>query len=136
MLRTLIVEDEFTSRKILQAYLRPFGLCDVAVNGDEAIEAFGAALHQGEGYHMVCLDIGMPGMDGHEVCARIRSIEEAIGLKGLDRTKVIMVSASSDRSDIRSAFRLECDAYLIKPIDRDKLFQQMQELELIDAIPS
>ena len=136
MLRTLIVEDEFTSRKILQAYLRPFGPCDVAVNGDEAIEAFGAALHTGEGYQMVCLDISMPGMDGHEVCERIRSIEEAVGIKGLDRAKVIMTSASSDRSDIRSAFRVECDAYLIKPIDKDKLFQQMQELNLIDAIPS
>ena len=136
MLRTLIVEDEFTSRKILQAYLAPLGPCDIAVNGDEAIEAFGAALHQGEGYQMVCLDIGMPGMDGHEVCARIRSIEESFGIKGLDRAKVIMTSASSDRGDIRSAFRVECDAYLIKPIDRIKLFNQMQELNLIDAIPS
>ena len=132
MLRTLIVEDEFTSRKILQAYLAPFGPCDIAVNGEEAIEAFGAALHAGEGYHMVCLDIGMPGMDGHQVCARIRSIEESIGLQGLDRTKVIMTSASSDRGDIRSAFRMECDAYLIKPIDREKLVAQMRELGLIE----
>jgi len=133
MLRTLIVEDEFTSRKILQAYLTPYGPCDIAVNGEEAIEAFGAALHEGERYQMVCLDITMPGMDGHEVCARMRSMEESIGLQGLDRTKVIMTSASSDRGDIRSAFRMECDAYLIKPIDRAKLVAQMQELGLLDA---
>jgi two-component system chemotaxis response regulator CheY len=74
-------------------------------------------------------------MDGHEVCAAIRSIEESRGIQGLDRTKVIMTSASSDRGDIRSAFRVECDAYLIKPIDRDKLMGQIRELNLIAQMP-
>jgi two-component system chemotaxis response regulator CheY len=132
MLRTLIVEDEFTSRKILQAYLSPFGSCDIAVNGDEAIEAFAVALREGEPYRLVCLDINMPGKDGHQVCAAIRAFEEGSGVQGLDRAKVIMTSASSERGDIRSAFRVECDAYLIKPIDKGKLIQQMRELNLLD----
>lgn len=135
MLRTLIVEDEFTSRKILQRHLTPFGLCDVAVTGEEALEAFVAARREGQAYHLICLDIGMPGMDGHQVCSEIRSIEESLGIGGLDRTKVIMTTGSSDPGDIRSAFRSECDAYLIKPIDREKLLEQLKDLELVRAEP-
>ena len=134
MMRTLIVEDEFISRKILQSILAPFGPCDIAVNGHEALEAYSAALRDGEPYHLVCLDLLMPGMDGHEVCSQIRSMEESLGIMGLDRIKIIVTSASSDREDIRSAFHSECDAYLIKPIDRTVLIKQIKELNLLDGV--
>jgi len=134
MLRTLIVEDDFTSRKILQALLAPFGLCDIAVNGAEALQAFRAALKAGEPYHLVCLDITMPGMDGHRVLAEVRDLEARQGIEGLERTKVIMTTASSDPKDVRSAFHSECDAYMVKPIQRAKLMDHLRELELLDAM--
>ena len=133
-MRTLIVEDDFVSRKILQTLLAPFGLCDIAVNGLEALAAFHEAIRSGEPYHVICLDIGMPGIDGHEVLAEIRSMEESLGIQGLDRTKVIMTSASSDPKDIRSAFRSECDAYLVKPIQKADLLKHLKDLNLMDVM--
>jgi two-component system chemotaxis response regulator CheY len=131
MLRALIVEDDFTSRKILQAMLMPFGECDVAVDGDEALEAFSSALGQGAAYNLVCLDINMPGMNGHEVLSEIRNDEDASGISGLDRAKIVMTTASSDRNDVRTAFHAQCDAYLVKPIAQDKLLDVLTSLGLI-----
>ena len=134
MLRTLIVEDDFVSRKILQALMAPFGPCDIAVNGPEAMTAFQLANQAGEPYHLICLDITMPGMDGHHVLAQIRTMEELKGIQGLDRTKVIMTTASTDPKDVRSAFRSECDAYLVKPIQKPKLMEHLKELGLLDMM--
>lgn len=130
MLRTLVVEDDFVSRKILQALLTPFGPCDIAVNGAEAVIAFQLAIQAEEPYHLICMDITMPGMNGNETLVQIRSIEEQMGLKGLDRTRVIMTTGSTDPKDVRSAFRSECDAYLVKPIQKPRLMDQLMELGL------
>jgi two-component system, chemotaxis family, chemotaxis protein CheY len=73
----------------------------------------------------------MPGLDGHGVLAAIRQIEESQGIRGLDRAKVIMTTASSDRKDVATAFRSECDAYLIKPIDEIQLKLRLGELGLL-----
>ncbi len=131
MLRTLIIEDDFISRKMLQMLMAPFGPCDIAVNGEEALRAFPAAIREGEPYHLVLLDISMPGMDGHEVLSEIRTIEESLGIQGLDRVKVIMATASSDPKDVRCAFRSECDGYLVKPIQRKDLMNLLKEMDLL-----
>ncbi|MCA1987263.1 MAG: response regulator, partial [Desulfovibrio sp.] len=65
-MRVLIVEDDFTSRKLMQTILSPYGDCDVAVNGREAVEAFQNALNSAKPYDLVCMDIMMPEMDGQE----------------------------------------------------------------------
>jgi len=63
-MKTLIVEDDFTSRLLLQEFLNPYGPSHIAVNGAEAVEAVTAALDAGEPYNLICLDIMMPEMDG------------------------------------------------------------------------
>jgi two-component system chemotaxis response regulator CheY len=136
VLQTLIVEDDFLSRKVLHHMLSPLGTADIAVNGAEAVEVFARALSSGEPYNLVCLDIHMPGgVDGHKVLEEIRSIENSAGLQGLDRARVVMTTSSADRRDILSAFRSECDAYLIKPIDRAKLMDQLEALGLSERFP-
>ena len=134
MLRTLIVEDDFVSRKILQALLAPFGPCDVAVNGPEALMAYKLAVRADEPYHLICLDINMPGKDGHQVLAELRTFEENRGIQGLERTRVIMTTASSDPRDVRAAFRSECDAYLVKPLDKAKLMEHLKDLGMMDLM--
>ncbi len=63
-MRTLIVEDDFTSRLLLQSFLSRYGDCHIAVNGLEAVAAFRAAKEKGENYNLICMDIMMPEMDG------------------------------------------------------------------------
>ena len=65
-MKTLIVEDDFTSRAVLQTFLSRYGECHIAVNGWEAVEAFRIALESGPRYDLICMDIMMPGMDGRE----------------------------------------------------------------------
>jgi two-component system chemotaxis response regulator CheY len=127
-MKTLIAEDDFTSRLLLQKLLTPYGEVHVASNGREALEAFTEAADQGEPYGLVCLDIMMPEMDGQEVLKEIRALEEARDIPTGAGAKVIMTTALKDRGSVMTAFREQCDAYLVKPIDRDRLLGHLREL--------
>ncbi len=131
MLRILIVEDDFASRKVLSVLLKAFGECDVAVNGIEAVQAFDLAIEEGALYDLICLDILMPEMDGHEVLKKIREIEEKNEISGSDRVKIIMTTALSDSKNVIEAFREQCEAYIVKPITKEELFKQMRALGFI-----
>jgi two-component system, chemotaxis family, chemotaxis protein CheY len=126
-LRTLIVEDDALTRTFLQAILSAHGPCDVAADGPGALVAFQAAARSEHPYGLVCLDINLPGMDGHRVLASIRATEEIMGIQGLERTRVFMTTASRDPRDVRSAFHGECDSYLMKPIKQEKLQTLLEE---------
>ena len=129
-MKALVAEDDFTSRLLLQKLLSPFGEVHVAANGAEALEAFRDAKKSGEPYNLVCLDIMMPKMDGQEVLKEIRGLEEADGIDLGQGTKVIMTTALKDRTNVLTAFREQCDAYLAKPIDRQKLVGCLKEFGL------
>lgn len=73
-MKTLIVEDDFTSRLILQEILKLHGPAHIAVNGIEAVEAVRTALESGEPYDLVCMDIIMPKMGGQQALKHIRSL--------------------------------------------------------------
>jgi two-component system, chemotaxis family, chemotaxis protein CheY len=62
----------------------------------------------------------------------IRKMGEKCGIKGLDTTKVIMVTRIDDSKNIMKAFhRGQCEAYLTKPLDRHKLIIHIRDLGLI-----
>ena len=76
-MKSLIVEDDFTSRLLLQEYLKVYGIPHIAVNGREAVEAVRLALEARDHYNLICLDIMMPEMDGQQALREIRALEEA-----------------------------------------------------------
>lgn len=131
-MKILIVEDEFGSRKLLQKFLSPYGVCDMAVDGDEAVEAFSLAMKDNDPYDLVCLDIMLPKKDGQEVLKEIRGIEKDNGKYGLDGTKIIMTTALNDPKNIMEAFKSQCEAYIPKPITKQKLLEEMKSLGLLD----
>ncbi|MBN1760351.1 MAG: response regulator [Chitinispirillaceae bacterium] len=130
-MKTLVVEDDFTSRLLLQELLKSFGEVHVAVNGKEAVMAVEKAFTAGESYDLVCLDIMMPEMDGHQALAKIRSLEEARGTVSSEGMKIIMTTALDDVKSVSAAYEKLCDGYLVKPIDKTKLTAQLKELHLI-----
>ncbi len=130
-MRTLIVEDDFTSRLLLQSFLAPYGECHIAVNGNEAVEAFRAAQENGHGYDLICMDIMMPEMDGQSAVSKIRALEEAGGTLSTDGVKIIMTTALDDVKNVVQSFQSLCDAYLFKPIDTAKLQDHIRTLHLV-----
>ena len=130
-MKILIVDDDLSSRRILQAYLLKYGECSIAVNGNEAIEKFKAALIDEAPYDLICLDIMMPKIDGHEVLKTLREIEEEAGIFGKSIVKIIMTTALSDSGNIIKSFREQSEAYIIKPIEDAKLMKTLKYLELI-----
>jgi two-component system chemotaxis response regulator CheY len=129
-MRILIADDDFVSRKISLKLLSEYGECDIAVNGKEALEVFKLAFENNEGYDLVCLDIMMPEMTGQEVLKEIRSFEQDKGIDSYKGTKIIMITALDDPDNIKTAFREQCEAYIIKPVDKEKLFQKLKNFEL------
>lgn len=130
-MKTLIVEDDFISRVILQEYLSPFGTCDIATTGNEATWAFGYALRQDDPYELVCLDIMLPVKDGFHVLEHIRAMERKRGINGYDCTKVVMTSSLHGAKEIIRAFKSQCEGYLIKPLNRKQFIHKLVDLGLV-----
>jgi len=128
---TLIVEDEVTSRAILREFLKRYGVPHIAINGKEAVDAVGAALQAGEPFDLICLDIMMPEMDGQEALKRIRQLEFEAGVDAETRAKVIMTTALADRGNVVEAIQGQCDYFLVKPIDRLALLEELRRMQLI-----
>ena len=131
-MRTLIVEDDFTNRLLLQQLLKSYGPSHIAVNGQEAVEAVRLALEANEPYDLICLDIMMPKLDGHGALKLIRALEEAKGIWSTYGAKVVMTAALGDMKNVNAAFGNLCDAYLVKPIDKTKLLEILKQLTLIN----
>jgi two-component system, chemotaxis family, chemotaxis protein CheY len=130
-LNILIAEDDNTSRIVINGMLTPYGKCDTAVNGKEAVRFFSEALEQGREYDLVCLDIMMPEMNGQDVLKEIRRIELENGISGSDGVKIIMTTALADSKTLMKAFREQCEAYIIKPIRKLDLLEQLHILGLV-----
>lgn len=133
-MKFLIVEDDLAARKLLGAYLSECGECTMAVNGQEAISAVERALKADSNYDLICLDIMMPDIDGYSTLKAIRKLEKERGLKS--GSKVIMTTALSEFENITNAFRTGCESYLVKPIRKDDLLEEMAKLGLTRFVKS
>ena len=131
----LVVEDDFISRRLLCRYLEPYGECDVAVSGEEAVAAVFQAVEQGRHYDLICLDIMMPGINGHEALQQIREYEAHNGFVLGTGAKVIMTTSIEDHNSIRDAFTASADGYVVKPIVKKKFLETLNGLGLQFEIP-
>lgn len=128
-MRALIVEDEFLSRKVLKSFLMSLFEVDIVVNGREAIEAVRLAIEEKRPYHLVLMDIMMPEIDGIEALAAIRDMENQ---QEGPRSKVIMTSALDDPKTVLKSFHEgQASGYLVKPVDKEKLFKELERVGLL-----
>ena len=131
-MKTLVVEDDFTSRVMLTNFLTPFGQCDVAVDGEEAVQAFVIAWKNNAPYDVICLDIMMPNMDGQQALKRIREMEVDMGVPSSEEVKIIMTTALDDPRNVIEAYHKGgATGYLTKPIERKSLLSELSNLGLI-----
>ena len=131
-MRALIVDDDFYSRCMLHDILRPYAACDIAVNGEEAIFAFRKALKEKIPYDLICLDLVMPELDGHQALREIRAIEREFEVHPINETKIVVTTVLDDNEETNDAFFLGgATAYLVKPIEEKRLIEELQNLGLI-----
>lgn len=109
--RVLLVDDDFFNVEVLEGYLAKFGY-DIfkAYDGREAIKAFAEFRPD-----IVLLDVMMPGMDGYEVLQKLREDASTATIP------VILLSALSERWNVRKGMESGADDYLGKPVLRQEL---------------
>jgi len=129
-IRILILEDDAVSGKLMIKYLEAIGDSWLVTDGKKAVETFKEAFSMGKPYHLVFLDIMVPEIHGRDVLRMIRDFEKEMGVSHYRRAKIVMTSALSDAGNIIDSFQSQCDAYLIKPIDKNKLMKGLETLGL------
>lgn len=127
-LKMLIVEDEFTSRFIMQDFLSVYGSPLIAIDGYEAIQAIKKSLVEGKPYDLVCLDIKMPGMDGKKVSEEIRRLETEMATGR--HCRIVMISTIDEQEVIDDMVNNKyCDLYLVKPMSVNKMAEFIENTE-------
>jgi two-component system chemotaxis response regulator CheY len=132
MLNILIVEDEESSRLLLKSFLAAYGTCHMAEDGGKAVGMFSDAVQAKKRFDLVVLDVRLPVMDGMQVLKTIRRVEQENNIDFSDGSKVIMCTALSDHKSVLEAFREQCEIYLVKPVEKAKLIENLRKLKLIE----
>ncbi len=115
-LSVLVVDDNQTSRRILEELLRSWGLeVTLATGGRTAIEMTQQRIAQERPFNLVIADLNMPQMDGLEVAAKIRR------MKGGEYTKIIMLMSGVSERDSEMCDDLRIQRYLLKPVRHSDL---------------
>ncbi len=120
-MKALVVDDDLTTRIVLQEILSQYAEVHSCGDGTEAVWACTRALDRGSPYDLICMDLIMPKMGGLEALKLIRQEEERHGRLRPQAAKVIITTAADDTDTIGAAFRELCDAYVVKPIDAAEL---------------
>ena len=120
-IRTLVVDDNETSREILQQTLQSLRVnVSVVSSGAEALRELGDAEESGRPYRLVLMDWMMPDMDGIETMKTIRSDDKLTEIP-----TVIMVSAYSREDALLEAANAPPDDFLIKPVSPSTLLESI-----------
>jgi len=111
----LVVDDSATVRAFMRIKLSPFQFdVDFAETGEQAVEK-AIAKAADKPYNCIFLDIMMPGIDGYEVCKKIKSNPNT------KQSAVVMLTSKSSIIDKLRANWSGCDAFLSKPVGEDDL---------------
>ncbi len=128
-MRLLVIEDEADLAEAVARGLRREGYAvDVAHGGVEAIDQL--AVHA---YDLVCLDVGLPDVDGFDVCARLRDGEEWLPDPDAPPPRVLMLTARDTTEDRVAGLDTGADDYLVKPFAFAELSARVRSLLRRDA---
>ena len=116
--KILVVEDDPASMRLTQYVLQHHGYeVLTAINGLDGLKKA-----QTEGPDLVILDIMLPGMDGFDICYRLRQETATADLP------ILMLSAKAREADRETGMKVGADAYITKPTDPDDIIKKVEEL--------
>lgn len=127
-IKILVAEDDRHTREALVRILSMDGFETIAAaDGKEALQLF-----QSEGPDLVCLDVMMPGLDGYEVCKRIRRDDPQVPL--------LFLTAKSEEIDTVVGLELGADDYVAKPFGVREILARIRAIlrrtRLLESKPS
>jgi len=115
--RILIVDDNQTNRLVLTKNIEALGSrVDSVSSGAKALETLRNAHRAGDPYHVVLLDMQMPGMDGEQTARAIKSDPS------VKEVKILILTSMGHRGDAKRFEVLGCSGYLLKPVKQQMLF--------------
>ena len=115
-MKILIVDDDKTTRKLLNLYLKGKGYETLtAENGLDAMEKLGSG-----DISLIITDINMPYMDGIELTKTLRS-DAAAG-----NIPIIMVTTEADEDERKKALEAGVDDYLVKPTNAEQISESIK----------
>ena len=128
----MIVDDDIVSRTKLKMILSELGICHEFEKGSSAIEAFKKSLTMKQPYHLVCLDILMPEMDGFDVLNEIKTSEsDYYKSEFIDSpshsAKFLMVTSVNERDAYDAAMYEQCIGYIIKPFRKNLVLEKLKK---------
>ena len=114
--RILVIEDEADIADLLRYNLKKEGFeVDAASDGERGLD-----LARTKTYDLVVLDLMLPGIDGHEVCRRLR------GDARTEHVPIIMVTSKSEETDVLVGLSLGADDYVTKPFSVKELMARVK----------
>src|SRR6185436_9574356 len=115
--RVLIIDDNQINRVVLKKNVEALGSrVDAVTSGAKGLEILRNAHRAGDPYHIVLLDMQMPGMDGEQTARAIKS-DPAV-----KDVKIIILTSMGQRGDAARLESLGCSGYLLKPVKQQMLF--------------
>jgi len=125
----LLAEDNPINVMLTQALLTRFGhRVTVVGDGGGAVLAWSSAQEAGTPFDLVLMDVQMPGMDGLEATRRIRAREAELKQADPDRfraTRIVALTANAYDEDRSACLAAGMDAMLTKPLDRERLHDEL-----------
>jgi two-component system cell cycle response regulator len=122
--RVLLVDDLEANRKVLASKLtQEYYQVIEAANGEDALRRAVA-----DAPDIILLDVMMPGMDGYEVCRRLKDDPET------SHIPIVFVSALDERIDRLKGLSLGADDFLTKPVDTAQLIARMRSLARMKVV--
>jgi len=131
-MKTLVIDDDASSRNIFKISMEKFGECHLASTGVKGIEKFKNAFISGNSYDLVVVDIILPDMNGNEILKIIRTEEDMCKISDFFRTKVIMTTSLDDdeNRELAASLTFGMEAYYPKAFANDGLMEKLKELGL------
>ncbi|MEO5888291.1 MAG: PAS domain S-box protein [Anaerolineales bacterium] len=121
--RILIIDDNQTNRMILTKNVQALGSrVDAVLSGAKGLEVLRNAHRTGDPYHVILLDMQMPGMDGEQTARAVKSDP------AMKDVKILILTSMGQRGDAARLEALGCSGYLLKPVKQQLLFDAIVEV--------